>query len=327
MHQIWAEYPVINQALERIQAEMSRAVHVQHPEVTEKINAYIEAPGKYLRAGLVLLMATLHPEGQITADKYALAEAIETFHLATLIHDDVIDEADERRQIETIHRAYSNRIAIYAGDYLLTMALQLLRAGDVPQAIAERYEKTVGAILTGELNQLMNQHNTTMSFNRYLKQIRRKTALLFALSTYAGYYQPEDSERHYRKARLVGENLGTAFQLADDLLDYQQLARQAGKPYLQDFQQGIYTAPSLYLKARAPEQFQSFATRQTWSKQDQEALVAAITAVGGFADTRRLMYRFSTRAMKNIEQLPGEATVKAEIKHLLQLLQLLPDNA
>ncbi|MDO4680493.1 MAG: polyprenyl synthetase family protein [Aerococcus sp.] len=324
MHKIWQAHPTIQVGLADVLALMHSSVQITHPDVKQKIMDYMDAPGKYLRSGLLLLMAELKNEGEMPENKYYLAAAVEVLHLATLIHDDVIDLADERRGTEAMQHTYSNRIAIYAGDYLLTLAAQLLKDGHVPEQIGERYHQLVAAILNGEISQLMHQHDPTMTFNQYLKQVRRKTALLFALSTYAGYYQAGDSERHYRQALAVGEHLGMAFQLADDLLDYQSERQQSGKPHLQDIQNGIYTAPLHFLKQADPEHFMAFAKREQWGPHSEGELLTAIEEAQGFEQTEALMYRFTHQSLKHLSHLPGEEQVKQEIKQLFQELHLLP---
>ncbi|MDO4670403.1 MAG: polyprenyl synthetase family protein [Aerococcus sp.] len=324
MHKIWQDHPTVQAGLTQVEALMQSQVKIAHPDVKQKILDYMTAPGKYLRSGLVLLMAEVAHDGDIPTDKYALAAAIEVLHLATLIHDDVIDEADERRGIEAMQHTYNNRIAVYAGDYLLTMAGQLLKDSGAPQSITERYDHTVAAILNGEISQLMNQFDQTMTFNRYLKQIRRKTALLFAISTYAGYYDPEGTSRDFAHAFAMGEHLGMAFQLADDLLDYQSERVSSGKPHLQDIQNGIYTAPMHYLKSANPEVFQQFVVDAKHGNLQETALLKAIEAAAGFQQTEMLMYRFANKSLHHLNRLAGGETIKMEIETLFRELHLLP---
>nr|WP_304944717.1 polyprenyl synthetase family protein [Streptococcus dysgalactiae] len=219
------------------------------PDIKTTILDYINASGKYLRAGLCLYLEK-EIQGEISQGKLYLAAAIETFHLATLIHDDVIDEAELRRNIKPLHQVYSNKIAIYAGDYLLSYAGRLATRGAQLLNIKDNWEDNwplsyhiVERILAGELAQLMNQHNSQMTMKAYLKQIKGKTAFLFGLACQLGTWYPKIPQKTSKAAYQLGIFLGMAFQLSDDLIDYRLRADQSGKPRLQDVQNGIYTAP------------------------------------------------------------------------------------
>nr|WP_228063811.1 MULTISPECIES: polyprenyl synthetase family protein [unclassified Streptococcus] len=210
----------------------------------------MEAPGKYLRSGLCLLFAQA-VDGQIKPEKLYFAAYVEVLHLATLIHDDVIDEADIRRGIVVAHRQFSNRIAIYAGDYLMAYAGRLLAKGIrlmqlEKDELGSFNERLLEGILAGELAQLMNQFDTSMTMKRYLKQIQGKTAFLFGLACQLGSLQNGTPLKQTSPAFRAGRSFGMAFQLRDDMIDYQLTAQESGKPARQDIQNGIYTAPLLF---------------------------------------------------------------------------------
>lgn len=252
VHRIWDTYPSIQKNLERVRSIMTSELSVMHPDVKNKILSYINASGKYIRAGLVLMFST-DSEGNIPKGKLYLAAYVETLHLATLIHDDIIDEADTRRGLEVLNKSFSNRIAVYAGDYLLAYASRLAAKGaqllNVNQNDNQFFKTNIiERILVGELAQLMNQYREDMSMKDYLKQIKGKTAFLFALSCQLGAWHHEISRQESQLAFQIGQNIGMAFQISDDLIDYRISKSQSGKPPLQDLKNGIYTAP--YLLAR-----------------------------------------------------------------------------
>ncbi|HFI0594700.1 TPA: polyprenyl synthetase family protein [Streptococcus suis] len=249
VHQIWDAHPDIKRGLEEVKTIILSEMMVLHPAVKTKIVEYVEAPGKYLRAGLCLLFAQMK-EGKISQSKLYFAAYLEVLHLATLIHDDVIDEAGKRRGVVTAHQQFSNRIAIYTGDYLLAYSGRLLTKGLRMQKLIKEdvnigNDKLMETILRGELSQLMNQFDTDMTMKAYLKQIQGKTAFLFGLSCQLGAFVPGQSKKESGLAFRSGQALGMAFQIRDDLIDYQLDVRASGKPQLQDLQNGIYTAPLL----------------------------------------------------------------------------------
>ncbi|MGT2800221.1 polyprenyl synthetase family protein [Streptococcus marmotae] len=250
VHQIWENHPEIQRGLEQVKRIMVTEMKMIHPTVREKIVEYMEAPGKYLRSGLCLLFAQA-VDGEIRPEKLYFAAYVEVLHLATLIHDDVIDEADVRRGIRAAHRQFSNRIAIYAGDYLMAYAGRLLAKGIKMQGLEQQKmtpvnEKLIEGILAGELSQLMNQFNPQMTMKRYLKQIQGKTAFLFGIACQLGVLQATGRIRETHRAFQAGRSFGMAFQLRDDLIDYHLTLQESGKPALQDIQNGIYTAPLLF---------------------------------------------------------------------------------
>ncbi|NQP34231.1 polyprenyl synthetase family protein [Streptococcus suis] len=249
VHQIWDAHPDIKRGLEEVKTIILSEMMVLHPAVKTKIVEYVEAPGKYLRAGLCLLFAQMK-EGKISQSKLYFAAYLEVLHLATLIHDDVIDEAGKRRGVVTAHQQFSNRIAIYTGDYLLAYSGRLLTKGLRMQKLIKEdvnigNDKLMETILRGELSQLMNQFDTEMTMKAYLKQIQGKTAFLFGLSCQLGAFVPGQSKKESGLAFRSGQALGMAFQIRDDLIDYQLDVQESGKPRLQDIQNGIYTAPLL----------------------------------------------------------------------------------
>ncbi|MER0122787.1 polyprenyl synthetase family protein [Streptococcus sp. ZJ93] len=250
VHQIWENHPEIQRGLEQVKRIMLTEMKMIHPAVREKIVEYMEAPGKYLRSGLCLLFAQA-VDGEMRPEKLYFAAYVEVLHLATLIHDDVIDEADVRRGIRAAHRQFSNRIAIYAGDYLMAYAARLLAKGIRMQGLEQQEttavnEKLIEGILAGELSQLMNQFNPQMTMKQYLKQIQGKTAFLFGIACQLGALQSTGRIRKTHQAFQAGRSFGMAFQLRDDLIDYHLTLQESGKPALQDIQNGIYTAPLLF---------------------------------------------------------------------------------
>ncbi len=177
-----------------------------------------------------------------------LGASIELLHLATLIHDDIIDESKLRRGQDSIQAHFGKDTAVYAGDYLLTGMLSLLNDADNIQANKLALE-ALRNILFGELTQKHNRYLTDTSFDNYLTQITGKTAALFKLSVLFGATSSDGvSSQLLDVVGKLGENLGIAFQLLDDYLDFESITEQLslGKPAGQDIRNGIYTAPILF---------------------------------------------------------------------------------
>nr|WP_283770284.1 polyprenyl synthetase family protein [Streptococcus suis] len=294
---------------------------VLHPAVTSKIVEYVEAPGKYLRAGLCLLFAQM-TEGKISRSKLYFAAHLEVLHLATLIHDDVIDGADKRRGVTAAHQQFSNRIAIYTGDYLLAYSGRLLGKGlrllDVTQDdLNLGSDKLMETILRGELSQLINQFDANMTMKTYLKQIQGKTAFLFGLACQLGSFVPGQSRKESQLAFRAGQALGMAFQIRDDLIDYQLEVEESGKPRLQDIQNGIYTAPLLFAMQEdnsIRQLLQSYI--QSPNQEDLEVITERLFATNALAKTEGLLTAYLKKMRSYLDRLdqssiqPLESVVK-----------------
>lgn len=318
VHNIWHNFPQIESALLETKKLMKDGLSIQIPEIEEKIIEYIDAPGKYLRAGMVLMFYYLE-KGTIKKEAIKLAAGIELFHLASLIHDDVIDLAPTRRGIETIDSVYGNKIAIYAGDYLLSYSSRLLAELNYERNLSKQNAWMMESIMRGELRQLVNTFNKNMTMMDYLRQIRGKTAMLFALSTLSGYYLADNHSTKYRVAKLIGLNLGMAFQLQDDLIDYRQSQSISGKPRCQDIQNGIYTAPLIIGKDKNPDIADLLATTKNWTDNDLERLDKLIIEANGYQDTQQLVDNYIQKALKYLNAL-SQNEYKHSIERLIRFI-------
>lgn len=321
VHQIWNTYPEIERGLEEVKSIILSEMMVLHPAVTSKIVEYVEAPGKYLRAGLCLLFAQM-TEGEISRSKLYFAAHLEVLHLATLIHDDVIDGADKRRGVTAAHQQFSNRIAIYTGDYLLAYSSRLfgkgLRLLEVSRDDLDLgNDKLMETILRGELSQLLNQFDANMTMKAYLKQIQGKTAFLFGLACQLGSFVPGQSKKESQLAFRAGQALGMAFQIRDDLIDYQLEVEESGKPRLQDIQNGIYTAPLLFAMQEDNSirlLLQSYI--QSPNQKGLEVITERLFATNALAKTESLLTAYLKKMRSYLDRLdrssiqPLESVVK-----------------
>ncbi|HFH9840331.1 TPA: polyprenyl synthetase family protein [Streptococcus suis] len=326
VHQIWNAHPDVKRGLEEVKSIILSEMMVLHPAVTSKIVEYVEAPGKYLRAGLCLLFAQM-TEGQISKSKLYFAAHLEVLHLATLIHDDVIDGADKRRGVEAAHQQFSNRIAIYTGDYLLAYSGRLLGKGLRLQELTENdlelgNDKLLEIILRGELSQLVNQFDTQMTMKAYLKQIQGKTAFLFGLACQLGSFIPGQSKKDSHLAFRAGQALGMAFQIRDDLIDYRLDVEKSGKPRLQDIQNGIYTAPLLFAMSEDRSIRQCLQNYiQTPSQEGLDVIIDKLFATNAIAKTEGLIVAYLNKMRSHLNRLnrfslqPLESLVETVFSH------------
>lgn len=315
VHEIWREYPEIEGALIETKKLMRKGIAIRIPEIEAKINEYIDAPGKYLRAGMSLMFFYL-VEGRITKKAITYAASLEILHLATLIHDDVIDLADTRRGIEAMHLTQTNKIAVYAGDYLFSYSMRLIAELKDEVQLTQQNNWLLESIMSGELRQLSNTYNKNMTMVEYIRQIRGKTAMLFALSTAGGYFIASENAKETRIARLIGMYLGLAFQLQDDLIDYTLLESQSGKPSMQDVQNGIYTAPLIIAMERNKKVRTYISQNNDWDKDALIQLNEMIKAEKGHLEIERLINRYIDKTLMYLDKL-SNSDYKVNIKALI----------
>jgi heptaprenyl diphosphate synthase len=174
-----------------------------------------------------------------------IAAALEIIHMATLIHDDIIDDSRLRRGNETVHSVLGKDVAVYSGDFLLTRGFMLV-ADYADLSMLKQIAKASAYICDSEIAQNEQKYDTNVSIRQYLKRIGGKTAALFAISLYTGAYKAGCPRKLVNKLGILGNNIGMAFQIVDDILDLTGSQAEVGKPLLRDAAQGVYTLPILY---------------------------------------------------------------------------------
>ncbi|MCR5537098.1 MAG: polyprenyl synthetase family protein [Succinivibrio sp.] len=258
----------------------------------------IKAGGKRIRPKLCLLCGQLLPE-LISAktDEENLckcAAAVELLHTATLIHDDVIDKASTRRGQATLNETEGNHAAVLAGDYMLArnfLLMQDLKSFEVFRAAGE----TTASLVGGELNQLARQGDLTLSEDDYRQTIYCKTGALFSLAA-SIFAISKDAESRYIKALTTyGTQLGIAFQVTDDMLDYTSSESSLGKPVGEDLSDLRITLPLIY-------------TRSALAGKEQDALTEAVSH-NDFATVKDLIAR--TGALSRCESYAQQAAMQA----------------
>lgn len=269
--------------------------------------------GKFARARAVLACA-MAEEGYIHTDAIIFAAAIEMLHLATLVHDDIMDDADLRRGVETLQKKFGKRKAVICGDYLLAAALRKLQEAENPEKYREM--NTFGyieQICMGELRQSVNNRNYSLSMFRYLSIISGKTAVLFEASYLAGALVCENDEKRLRLYRKLGKYTGMIFQLTDDCIDYETDEKTALKSVQSDYEQGVITLPVIYTFQNEP----ALCSRAKLGKLSTGELLAAVKKSGGVVFTHQIAGRYYEKAKKALNDL-GLSGQKADIlKELL----------
>ena len=227
----------------------------------------IASGGKRLRPMLTLAAARLC---RYEGDRHVeLAACVEFIHSATLLHDDVVDESDMRRGKETANSVWGNQASVLVGDFLFSRAFQLMVA-DGSLEVLRILSEASAVISEGEVLQLMTAHDPSASEEAYLQVIRSKTAALFAAAARVGAVVADRPRAEVEALDSYGLNLGIAFQLIDDVLDYSAVQAELGKTVGDDFREGKVTLPVVLAWRRGDEEERAFWTRTIAESQQED---------------------------------------------------------
>lgn len=240
----------VREELAQVEATLDRVTRSEIPIVREMLEHILAGEGKRLRPTIALLAGRF---GEHRPDLLVpLAASIELLHTATLVHDDVIDASDTRRGRATTNARYHNAAAVMLGDYMFAHAADLIcRTESID--VVKLFSRTLMAMATGELTQDMAAYEYGQDTIAYFRRIGGKTASLFATSAEGGAVVAGAPPDWLEALRNYGENVGMAFQIVDDILDFEGTEAELGKPAGSDLMQGTLTLPALLLMERYPD--------------------------------------------------------------------------
>lgn len=321
IHPMWNNYPLLAKELKQTVTIMEKSIQLKNKDVETAILTMIQSGGKLLRPAYQLLFAQFGSEKE-EKKIVALAASVELLHTATLIHDDIVDDADIRRNLPTIRSEFGNNTAVYAGDYLFVCCFKLLSDYSSSLKSIQLNSRSMEKILSGELGQMDQRYNLDMTIDHYLENISGKTAELFALSCFIGAYESNTSERFAKKCGDIGTNIGIAFQIIDDILDYSQKSEHIGKPVLEDVRQGIYSLPLLYaLKTDRKAILPYLEKKEKISIEEIKKLYHLIHQLDGVTQAQELATNYTKKALKEIKNLPDTPTQTREtLQEITQMI-------
>jgi octaprenyl-diphosphate synthase len=289
------------------------------PLVAEVARYIISAGGKRLRP--VLLLLTCGALGYTGAQRHNLAAVVEFIHTATLLHDDVVDESTLRRGRPTANENFGNPASVLVGDFLYSRAFQMMVDADSMRVMQTLADAT-NVIAEGEVLQLMNMHDASLDEDGYLRVIRSKTAKLFEASARLGPILAGSPPEIENACAHYGQALGTAFQVIDDVLDYDGNSAEMGKNLGDDLREGKATLP-LILAMQRGDAAQSRTVREAIETGNVDRLndiVAIVRDTGALAATRSAAAAEAQRAIDAAMQLPDNAYRTAMVALASQLL-------
>ena len=302
MNKFWNEYPEIQEELESVVNLIEKNAKCKDKVIENSIVELLSAGGKMLRPAFVILASKFGEYNEENAR--TLAAVVEMFHMATLVHDDIIDEATLRRGKETVQSKYGKNYAVYIGDYLFCICFKLLASAASLQSI-KIDSKAMSRICLGEVEQLNSRFDRNVSAKNYLKRISGKTAELFSISFYLGAAESGCDERTKRIFWEIGHNLGMAFQIIDDILDYTGTDEGIGKNSANDLKQGIYTLPLILALEKKSDNLRKIINKDEYSNVDIENIIKEVNEIGGVCKAREIAKKYTNKAFKQINKLPN----------------------
>jgi all-trans-nonaprenyl-diphosphate synthase len=281
---------------------LKKLVSARHPILGAAAEHLFEAGGKRVRPAIVLLVARATMANQdLTPRHRRLAEITEMIHTASLVHDDVVDEADLRRNVATVNSLFDNRIAVLAGDFLFAQSSWYLANLDNLEVV-KLLSEVIRNFAEGEILQGLNRFDTSLSIDMYLEKSYYKTASLIANSAKAAALLSEVSVEIAENLYEYGRNLGLAFQIVDDIFDFTGSTEVLGKPAGSDLASGILTAPVLYALEEKPF-LQVLIEREFSEEEDLAKALSAITESKGIEKARQLATKHAHLAVEHLSCL------------------------
>ena len=282
------------------------------------LNHIKQRAGKRMRPILILLMAKNF--GKVSRVTQHAAVGLELLHTASLVHDDVVDEAAERRGQASVNADYDNKVAVLVGDYVLSTAL-LHVSYTHSELIVRRLAELGRTLSDGEILQLANIQNKEVTEEVYYKIIERKTAALFETCAAIGAESAGATEEQVEAARLFGKNLGIVFQIRDDIFDYYDSEVEIGKPTGNDFAEGKLTLPIIYaLNATQDEDMMRLVHKvkaHNVTHEEVETLVRFAKENGGIEYAERRMWDFHAEAQRFIDQYVMDDNIRTSLQTYL----------
>ena len=298
-----AALALIDDDMSIMDAVIERRLQSEVPLVAQVSQYIIAAGGKRLRPALVLLMCgALGYRGH---HRFDLAAVVEFIHTATLLHDDVVDESTLRRGRSTANEVFGNPASVLVGDFLYSRAFQMMvEVGNM--RIMQTLAEATNVIAEGEVLQMMNMHDAALSEEGYLRVIRSKTAKLFEASARLAALLAQSSPAIEQHCAAYGQALGTAFQVIDDVLDYDGEVLEMGKNLGDDLREGKVTLPLIIAMQRGTEAERATIRQaiETGNTGQMAQIIAIMQQTGAMQATRNAAAAEAQRALNALLALP-----------------------
>lgn len=306
-------YGFLKSDLNKLETRLASKIDAEHDVLRETSLQLLRAGGKRIRPVFVLLAGHFGAYQANKEDVLSVASALELIHMATLVHDDVVDDADIRRGKPTVKHVYGNKVAMYTGDYILAKALEEIATVRIPK-VHQTLSKALVELVEGEIDQIKDKFNLDQDLRQYLRRTKRKTALLIATSCKLGAIAAGATASEANKLYLYGYNVGMSFQIIDDILDFTASPEELGKPTGSDLLQGNITLPIHF--AMQDEAFDKLIRKQfengsALTEMDVMPILKQLPLTNAIEASYTLSERYLEKALHVIEKLPNTKAKQA----------------
>ncbi|CAG5132281.1 unnamed protein product, partial [Candidula unifasciata] len=317
-------HELVYEEMSTLSSDIRKELSTEEPQLRTMSHYYFDGKGKTFRPLVALLMSktcNIHNSfgDSVSESQRIIAIVTEMIHTASLVHDDVIDAADTRRGQSSLNKLHGQRLPILVGDFILSRASIALARTRNTQVIT-LLSAVIEDLVSGEFMQLGSKENENERFSHYLKKTYMKTASLIANTCKSVALLAPCEEEMVERAYQYGRNLGIAFQLIDDLLDFVSCESVMGKPTAADLKLGLATAPVLFAAQEYPELHPMIMRRFSGSG-DVERARALVAKSDGVEQTRLLATQHSKEAIKNMQHFATSDTQQALIRLATILLE------
>ncbi|MDP6043538.1 MAG: polyprenyl synthetase family protein [Dehalococcoidales bacterium] len=304
-------YKAIQDDLAKVKGNLTSVSRIDFDWLSEQLNYVVRSSGKGIRPALTLLAGKFYHYNR--QHLLPMAAAVELMHTATLVHDDAIDKSVTRRGKPTIFQIWGGETAILLGDYLFAKAGESVADTQSPRVI-KLFSQTLATISSGELSQLCTAFKLKQTRQQYFQKIAGKTASLFSLATESGAILSKAPEKSVRALKEYGHNLGIAFQIVDDILDFTSTEEKLGKPIGSDLAQGTLTLPAMLLLERYPEDNPISRLFQNQDRDRQKNIAQTIELIRSSSidqECYEVAAEYCAKATHSLTELPEDASHRA----------------
>lgn len=301
-------YSFLNSDISLIEKKLEETIKSESILLQQASLHTLQAGGKRIRPVFVLLAGKFGTY-DINVMKN-VAVALELIHMASLVHDDVIDDADLRRGQPTVKAKWDNKTAMYTGDFVFALALELMT--NIKHPLAHKIlANAIVEVSVGEIQQFKDKYRFNQNLRDYLRRIKRKTALLIAVSCQLGAVAADVEEAIHKKLYRFGYYVGMSYQIIDDILDFTGTEKELGKPAGGDLLQGNITAPALFAMENEAARKEIEKVHANSSKADIERIISLIKQTGAIEKSLALSDLYLEKALLILEELPANKAGKA----------------
>jgi heptaprenyl diphosphate synthase len=294
-------YSFLNSDINIIEKKLEETIQADSFLLRQASLHTLQAGGKRIRPIFVLLAAKFGNYNiEVIKD---VAVALELIHMASLVHDDVIDDAELRRGKPTIKTMWGNRVAMYTGDYIFALSLELMTNINKPEA-HKILANTIVEVCIGEIKQIKDKYRFDQNFRDYLRRIKRKTALLIATSCQLGAIAADVPESLHKKLYRFGYFVGMSYQIIDDILDFTSTENALGKPAGGDLLQGNITAPALFAMEDFKIRNEIEKVNEMMGHDEIGKIISLIKQSGAIEKSMALSDLYLDKALEILEEFP-----------------------